>query len=316
MSTPDALTGALFIGDPHLASRVPGFRRDDYPRAILAKLRWCLDLAREQRLLPVLLGDLFHWPRDNANWLVGEVIGLLAGRGVVGIVGNHDTTEKQLTPDDTLAIIQTAGVLRLLDLSGPWRGELSGVPVMIGGTTWSERIPASVARDGAALVVWLAHHNIGFTDEDEGWMKPRPIEGVDLVVNGHIHTPKDDIVRGATRWMNPGNIARVQRADSVRDARPGVLRLDVAADGAWTTTRVEVPHGTFEDVFHALPEGEAEPAPGGSDFVRGLEELRSLRTEGGAGLLEFLAANLDQFESAVADEIRSLATEVCQDADT
>ena len=32
-----SLAGLLFIGDPHLASRVPGFRKDDYPRTILAK---------------------------------------------------------------------------------------------------------------------------------------------------------------------------------------------------------------------------------------------------------------------------------------
>ena len=32
--------GLLFIVDPHLASRIPGFRKDNYPKTILAKLRW------------------------------------------------------------------------------------------------------------------------------------------------------------------------------------------------------------------------------------------------------------------------------------
>ncbi len=62
--------GLLCIGDPHLASRVPGFRRDDYPNTVLNKLRWSLDYANQNALLPVLLGDLFHRPRDNANSLV------------------------------------------------------------------------------------------------------------------------------------------------------------------------------------------------------------------------------------------------------
>jgi hypothetical protein len=53
-------TGLLCIGDPHLASRVPGFRKDDYPRAILDKLTWTLRYAAEHRLLPAILGDLFH----------------------------------------------------------------------------------------------------------------------------------------------------------------------------------------------------------------------------------------------------------------
>src|SRR5437868_3468302 len=67
-------TGLLCIGDPHLASRVPGFRKDDYPRAILDKLTWAMNYARENRLLPTLLGDLFHWPRDNATRLLVQLL--------------------------------------------------------------------------------------------------------------------------------------------------------------------------------------------------------------------------------------------------
>jgi len=33
--------GLMFIGDPHLASRIPGFRKDDYPKVVLEKLDWC-----------------------------------------------------------------------------------------------------------------------------------------------------------------------------------------------------------------------------------------------------------------------------------
>ena len=62
--------GLLFIGDPHLASRPPGFRKDDYPATILEKLRWCLHYAEENNLRPIFLGDLFDFPRDNANWLL------------------------------------------------------------------------------------------------------------------------------------------------------------------------------------------------------------------------------------------------------
>src|SRR5688500_5680347 len=60
-----AYTGLLCIGDPHLASRAPGFRKDDYPRNILAKLEWAMNYAETNELLPVILGDLFHYPRDK-----------------------------------------------------------------------------------------------------------------------------------------------------------------------------------------------------------------------------------------------------------
>ena len=42
--------GILFIGDPHLASRVVGFRKDDYPRTVLNKLAWCLDYCARENL--------------------------------------------------------------------------------------------------------------------------------------------------------------------------------------------------------------------------------------------------------------------------
>src|SRR3712207_2979769 len=111
--------GLLCIGDPHLATRVPGFRKDDYPRTILQKLRWSLDYAKAERLLPVLLGDLFHWPRDNANWLLVELLDLLKD-GVLAVSGNHDCNENMLGPDDTLSILSAAGRIHLLDCTGPW----------------------------------------------------------------------------------------------------------------------------------------------------------------------------------------------------
>lgn len=93
--------GLLFIGDPHLASLTPGFRKDDFPQTSLGKLRHSLDYARQERLLPVILGDLFHVPRDNANWLLGDLITLLGAQEVVGIHGNHDTKENVLLDHDS-----------------------------------------------------------------------------------------------------------------------------------------------------------------------------------------------------------------------
>ena len=88
------LQGLLFIGDPHVASRPPGFRKDDYPTAILDKLQWSLDYAKQHRLRPVLLGDLFDFPRDNANWLLVRLLHMLDG--TLAISGNHDCKENSL----------------------------------------------------------------------------------------------------------------------------------------------------------------------------------------------------------------------------
>ncbi|MEQ8820761.1 MAG: metallophosphoesterase [Sumerlaeia bacterium] len=309
-------SGLLAIGDPHLASRTPGFRKDEYPAAILGKLRWALDHAEEEGLLPVLLGDLFHYPRDNANWLLTEVMQLFAGREIIGITGNHDCSESDLGPDDSLAVVVAAGCLRLIDRDGPWLGEIGGVPMVIGGTGWSDfNLPKGYEpHPPGGLVFWLTHHNICFGGCEEFPMEPRSMPGIDVVINGHIHRRLDDIQRGETAWLNPGNIARVARAEAVRDARPAVLRIDIGPGAQWSARHIEVPFAPFDDVFHPGLVGEAETFQT-SAFVQGLESLTAFKTQGGAGLMKFLKDNTGEMPSSVATEIFALAREVCTDED-
>lgn len=311
--------GLLLIGDPHLEGRVPGFRKDDYPNVILQKLTWALDFAAEQRLLPAILGDLFDKPRDNPNWLLVHLLGVLQGREVLGLYGNHDVHyNPELTEHDSLQLLVQAGVLRLVTTDSPWCGVMNGRRVVIGGSSYRHEIPASFhcastesdkpALGAKPLVVWLTHHDILCPGYDEGRIKPCEIDGIDLVVNGHIHRRLDPVACGATTWITPGNISRRSRNEASRQHVPSVLRLDVRADG-YDLTYVTVPHQPFEEVFHGgLVETIVEDRP--SAFVEGLAELQARRTAGGAGLIEFLNQNLNQFEPAVAEEIRRLASEV------
>jgi DNA repair exonuclease SbcCD nuclease subunit len=333
--------GLLAIGDPHLASRVPGFRKDEYPKTILGKLEWCLELARKEHLLPCLLGDVFHWPRDNANWLLGSILDLLQ-QEVLAISGNHDCAENSLTEDDSLSVIAKAGRLRLVDHTGPWRGAMNGRPVIVGGTSWGQPLPNDGGTGQAGtrrpLVFWLLHEDVSFPGYDAGHIEPRSIPGIDAVINGHIHQPRDELIVGSTVWLNPGNIARVKRSDSTRDCVPSVLRIDIDAPASgesgsrawfwhdadtrtdqpdraphgWSSRRIQVPHEPFERVFH--PQIAVEPiASNESAFVQGLAELVARRTESGAGLRQFLQQNLAQLDERVAHEIMTLAEEVLHD---
>ncbi|HZH97595.1 MAG TPA: metallophosphoesterase, partial [Fimbriimonadaceae bacterium] len=170
--------GLLFIGDPHLASRTPGYRKDDYPRRILQKLRWTLDYASEHQLLPCILGDLFHLPRDNATWLIGELCSMLVGREVIGIYGNHDCRENTLTDDDTLSLLTKANLLRLVSEAKPWKGRVNGRDVVVGGSSWGEHPPGlgDVFWEGVSqqtLVFWMMHHDIRVPGYEEiGVMDP------------------------------------------------------------------------------------------------------------------------------------------------
>ncbi|MCI0641161.1 MAG: metallophosphoesterase [Gemmataceae bacterium] len=327
--------GLLFIGDPHLASRVPGFRKDDYARVILEKLSWCLRYARDHNLLPALLGDLFHFPRDNANWLLGELLALLGDHEVLAVYGNHDTPTNELGDDDTFAVLVKAGRLRLLDRDGPWRGDINGRAVVVGGTSWGRPLPEQFGfetefrgsafpnrvwerGEGArgasapALVFWLAHHDVLLPGYDLGRFSPFSIPGIDIVVNGHIHRPLDDVRAGNTWWWTPGNISRITRSDIARRHMPAVLRVDIVAEApGWRKESIGVPHEPFDAVFHEQlveePVSDSQSA-----FVQGLAELQARRTGSGAGLMEFVEANLWQFDADVAERVRDLAKEVAE----
>jgi DNA repair exonuclease SbcCD nuclease subunit len=304
--------GLLFIGDPHLASRVPGHRKDDYPRRILEKLRWCLDYAEQERLLPCLLGDLFHVPRDNATWLVGELCELLVGREIIGIYGNHDCRENALCEDDTLSVLVKARLIRIVSERAFWRGIVNGQDTIVGGTSWGEHPPSvtDVFWDGVsqqALVFWMMHHDVRLPGYEQiGTLDPHEIPGIHVVVNGHIHTRLDNVQKGRTLWVTPGNISRVAR--NKKEHTPAVLRADV--DGPrYSLCYVEVPHEPFADVFH----DEARPSDmdrDDSEFIKGLKELQTRKTATGEGLTEFLEKNLDQFQPEVAQEILRLSREV------
>lgn len=316
--TTEPYSGLLLIGDPHLEGRQPGFRKDDYPKVILDKLQWCLEYATANALLPAILGDLFDKPRDNPNWILSRLLEMLQGE-VLAIYGNHDVHHTaQLTDDDTLTLLVKAGRLRLIDAEHPWQGEVGGRTVVVGGSSYRHKVPKNFQRPQGnngqpPLVVWLAHHDILVPGYDEGRLKPFESDGIDLVVNGHIHRRLEDVQVGRTLWITPGNISRRKRSDATRDHIPSALRVNIDADG-YRLEFLTIPHQPFDDVFHAEVAQQAEIHEG-SAFISGLAELRARRTESGAGLMQFLDQNLDVFEPAVAQEIRTLAQEVMDDGE-
>ena len=321
-SEPNQYTGLLIIGDPHLESRTPGFRKDEYPQVILDKLAWCVRYAQAHRLLPTILGDLFDKPRDNPTWLLGRLIDMFADVECVGIYGNHDCADPQLKDDDSLSLLVKSGRIRLLD-SAPWRGAMNGKPVVVGGSSYRCPIPelfvAGTTEGVLPLVFWLTHHDIivpGY--EEQGRLQPRDIPGIDMVINGHIHRHLEDVRKGGTLWITPGNISRRSRSDATKDHCPSVLRINIHAPhnsgeetptDAFTRLVVEVPHEAFDNVFHSSIVEAVATEESESTFVAGLKELQSRATESGAGLITFLEKNMSQFEQPVVNEIMKLAQE-------
>ena len=328
--------GILVIGDPHLEGRVPGFRKDDYPQTILQKLRWCLNRAKKDKLLPVILGDLFQLPRDNPNWLLVELLEMFDCE-IIGIYGNHDVHENQIDENDSLSVLAGAGRITLLDESQQFRGNFNGRDVLIGGTPWGQLLPDSVHKPAGLktkmrsnqatlgfsnsdlesddpLVIWLCHHDLivpGY--EQAGKIKISDRLGIDILINGHIHRRLEEVVAGKTKIITPGNISRRKRSDVTREHVPSVLKIVIdpaMSSTGWSMEYLTVPHRPYEEVFHEAIVEESHNRETQGQFVTGLAELQARATETGAGLTEFLEKNLHQFDVEIATEIRSLADDV------
>ena len=340
---PSSFSGLLFIGDPHVEGRTPGFRRDDYPETVLAKLKWCIDYCQQQDLQPILLGDVFDKPRDNPNWLISRLLDIFDGQCIPTIFGNHDCANPHLDENDSLTLLAKAGAVRLLDERNIVALRCDGRVILVGGSPYRYPIPDDfglksenlelVRRSSTSnadllwcptandickpgLVIWITHHDLTFPNPNEAVVTHlQELVGIDYVINGHIHRRASaNVVRGQTTWINPGNIVRRSRSDTIRGHEPAALRMDIASDGQWMHY-VKVPHEPANDVFYELDSMSPESSESNqSNFITGLAMLQSRKTQSGAGLKQFLNDNVTQFEPDVASEILKLAEAVLSES--
>ena len=293
--TPEiAAAGLLIIGDPHLADTPPGQRLPGFREQILAKIAAALKVARERDLVPVVLGDLFHWPRENSNTLLVALIELFAESRPFVLVGNHDKYQARLTRDVSLSVLEAAGVVRVMAEPGPqFLLKTPAGTALVGASPDAAPIPRRFPRvkPGPDTVVWLTHHGIRFPEFADRSQDIREIPGIDWVINGHIHRPQPTVRAGATVWANPGNVTRLTFARRTMQRRPAAF---VWRPGDTELSRVELPHLPFAEVFpdQEFPPEEAEDE-GKSRFLQGLERLAWRRTREGMGLRQFLQANLN-----------------------
>jgi hypothetical protein len=141
-------------------------------------------------------------------------------------------------------------------------------------------------------VIWVTHHDLRFPDYEAGRFTLKELAGIDLVVNGHIHTPKPPQQCGGTLWVNPGGISRVSRSVYTQKMQPAISLWHPERP---VPERLIIPHRPFEEIFPPFtPEEDLRhDALDESRFIKGLENLMIRKTTEGVGLKSFLEANLD-----------------------
>lgn len=313
--------GFLFIGDPHLSSTRPGRRLDDYCLTVLEKLSQAAHICHQNRLIPVILGDLFHRNRENNIELLNLLVTVAKAFPCAPIVleGNHDKAETALTSHDALSLMGAMGVFRLVT----WKGyvdtfDFKGVPVHLWATPYGATIDESIeAKDGRNVMI--THHDLAFAGAYPGAALLTEIKGCDMVVNGHMHKTSRSVVKGVTTWHNPGNISRLS-VDTV-DHVPSVWEW-IPEKGV--TLQQHALH-YVQDVFDmtGLQVAAATPAELKKTFPRMMrlsqfaellkvqDTLDASRSEDASMMVDELQSFLDEFEAP--DTLRSYLSSMAKE---
>lgn len=255
--------GILFVGDPHVFPKPIGRRKDDYLSSVLGKMEYATDYAEEHDLLVICLGDMFH--REGVNSLqclnrVSRV--LLKGsrkRRWLVLDGNHDRDTAALSDSCALTLLNLTGVVMVPPNVGlNYRANINGKTVDLHffphGVPLPDEVPASPNPS-----IGITHHDLAFGSAYPGALALKPIVGLDMVVNGHMHDTKESVLTGATYWHNPGNIEPL--SVDLEDFVPKVWEWNLDL-GFNTLTGILLPHGTdlFDKEGIQVEAGESEEA--------------------------------------------------------
>lgn len=297
--------GFLFIGDTHLAVR-PGRRIDDYASAILNKLSQAARIAKERRLYPVCLGDLFNRAKENDLQLLSRCISVLREFEVPMLVlaGSHDRTESWFTDKDAAQLLASTGVIELVEQPGHVLTlACAAGDVALWATPAGVPVPHSVPSAPGSRNIMITHHDFDFRGPYPGCHELHEIEGCDLLVNGHMHTPAPMVLRGRTACHNPGSLSRV--SVDLKKHKPVVSAWTPAHGLSLEAIPVDFAEHVFDltgkEVYAADPKALKAELPKGlrlSSFaskLRGADELEAGRTDDGAVMVEELERYFELF---------------------
>lgn len=211
--------GFLFVGDPHVWSLQPGERLDkSYTQTILSKVEESVEIAITNNLYLIFLGDLFHKKEESNIDMLTKLTRILKKlpEPPATVEGNHEKSQLKLSDDVALSLLREAGVIYPMEKNGLWAkfNFNDGTSCYIGATPYGEKIPTNVKlptkeKDQNCPIVWLTHHDLDFGSTYPGAIEIKEIQGVSMLVNGHIHGTKKPMTFGKMRAHNPGNISRL-----------------------------------------------------------------------------------------------------------
>lgn len=323
-------SGILFIGDPHLWSKKPAKRLDDsFMNTVLAKIKESFLIAKKQNLYPIILGDLFHVDSESDIFMLTQLVRLLKiNRDPCSTVeGNHEKSQLELSDDVALTLLKESDLIYVLDKNSFQIDiTIEGKKVLIGSSPYGSSIPKSVTPPkniNPDFTFWLTHHNLDFGDSYPGVTEVLEIEGVDVLVNGHIHKSKKKISFDKMVAFNPGNIVRLSTDCS--DHEPAVWKWTPSEPKELTMIPLTYKKDVFDLTGNLISQTESDPKKivditpvHSSQFVNQMQiQLNSgvdLSDDGGH-IKESIVAlgKAMDIESSIVDELLKIADDTIKE---
>jgi DNA repair exonuclease SbcCD nuclease subunit len=319
----------LTSSDEHLADQNPGYRKDSYKDAVLAKLEWQGELARRLECTAVhRAGDLIHIKPANKT-----TMGTLARAASIhrryscptySVCGNHDMSfnDPDSIPRQPLGVLLKSGVLRPLKDERFISGSMSVRVVGVDYTTdlGHETLKDLVKKKGDdTYTIAVVHALAAFAPEEriQSFFNETVFDYRDLIfegcpdvyVFGHYH--KDQGVREllGTQFVNLGAVSRGALTFENLDRRPKVSSITCSSSGISIDVH-EIPCEDASVVFDLEKKKEVDRVRRNlDDFIL---QLRST-TDGASGLDEKLAHLRTSPE--YPDELRSVILEAMEAAE-
>ena len=223
------------LGDLQLTNKGPERRIDDYWMTLQMKLTQALEIFAEKECDCVLqVGDFFDSP-TVANKVEAVIIQLFHHFRRYGqdralcVYGQHDISghSKYTLPNSPLAVLQAAGVIKILDDNPVLVGEEDNT-ICIYGASFGESIPEPYEDSYNILVthrmigdrpLWPGQELVG----PRVFLRKHP--GYNLIVCGDYHFRFIETWNGRT-IINPGAIVRKTISKFDLEHKPAVVIFD------------------------------------------------------------------------------------------
>lgn len=253
--------------DEHISDTSPGFRKDNYRDAILAKLEWQGEFARKFSPNAILRGgDLFHFKSSQAtsHSLVSKVAKIHKNYPCPThvTIGNHDINYDNMDtlPRQPVNVLFESGVFKPIDnvfTSGTMKVRIIGVPYSKENTEECLQSSLKKKKDDEYLVAVV--HALASNSPDEkiqSFFKEPVFDYKDLVFNGcpdvyifgHYH--KDQGIQDVhgTKFVNLGAISRGALTFENLERKPKISSIVFNSQGISVEEHV-VPHKDGSEVF-------------------------------------------------------------------